>query len=86
MKFTVTYKVNGVQFSATCDSVAEAYECVKAIVKRESAAFPRAEETLSGYIELLAQAPAAHSVTKTTISKSSRSKSRSERLLTAQHF
>lgn len=38
MKFTVTYKVNGVQFSATCDTVAEAYECVKAIVKRESAA------------------------------------------------
>ena len=31
MKFTVTYKVNGAQFSATCDSVAEAYECVKAI-------------------------------------------------------
>lgn len=55
MKFTVTYKVNGVQFSATCDTVAEAYECVKAIVKRESAAFPRAEETLSGYIELLAK-------------------------------
>lgn len=30
-------------------------QCIKAIVKRESAAYPRAEETLSGYIELLAK-------------------------------
>ena len=54
MKITVTYKVNGAQFSAVCGSIAEAYECVKAIVKKESMAFTRPEETLSGYIELLA--------------------------------
>lgn len=54
MKIEVTYKVNGVCFSVVCDSVAEAYECVKAIVKRESAAFPNTEETLSEYIVVLA--------------------------------
>ena len=47
MKITVTYKVNGAQFSAVCGSIAEAYECVKAIVKKESTAFTRPEETLS---------------------------------------
>lgn len=54
MKIEVTYKVNGAHFSAVCDSTAEAYECVKAIVKRESAAFPNTEETLSEYIVALA--------------------------------
>ena len=54
MKIEVTYKVNAPHFAAVCDSIAEAYECVKAIVKRESAAFPNTEETLSEYIVVLA--------------------------------
>ena len=54
MKIEVTYKVNCAHFTAVCDSIAEAYECVKAIVKHESAAYPNAEKTLSEYIVLLA--------------------------------
>ena len=54
MKINVVYKVNQVHFSAVCDTIAEAYEGVKAIITHEPTAFPHPEEALSGYIELLA--------------------------------
>lgn len=53
MKIEVTYKVNGAHFAAVCDSIAEAYECVKAIVKHEPAEFPEPEKTLSQYMKYL---------------------------------
>lgn len=44
------------EFSAISDTVAEAYEYVKAIVKAEkSRNFPNTDETLSEYIGILAK-------------------------------
>lgn len=56
MKIKVTWKIQGMEFGAISDTVAEAYEYVKAIVKAEkSRNFPNTDETLSEYIGILAK-------------------------------
>ena len=56
MKIKVTWKIQGMEFSAISDTVAEAYEYVKAIVKAEkSRNFPNTDETLSEYSGILAK-------------------------------
>lgn len=56
MKIKVTWIIQGMEFDAIADTVAEAYEYVKAIVKAEkSRNFPNTDETLSEYIGILAK-------------------------------
>ena len=50
MKIKITYKVCGVEFSATATCVSEAYEYLQAIIKANAINFPRQEETLSEYM------------------------------------
>lgn len=54
MKFRITYNVYGMQFTAEADTIAKAYEYVRAIVQRENINFPDQERTLSEYMEVLA--------------------------------
>lgn len=53
MKIKITLFVLGKEFSAVADTIAEAYEYVKAIVELYSKAFPDKNETLSEYMEIL---------------------------------
>lgn len=56
MKIKITWIIQGMEFDAIADTVAEAYEYVKAIVKAEkSRNFPNTDETLSEYIGILAK-------------------------------
>ena len=55
MKFKITYKVCGMGFEAIADTISEAYEYAKAIIEAEKLSFPRQEETLSEYMDLLVQ-------------------------------
>lgn len=54
MKFKITYNVYGMQFTAEADTIARAYEYVRAVVQREKINFPDQEGTLSEYMEILA--------------------------------
>ncbi len=54
MKFRITYNVGEMHFTAEADNLAQAYEYVKAIVTSNKTIFPDQEETLSGYMEILA--------------------------------
>lgn len=53
MKIKITYKVCGVEFSATATCVSEAYEYLQAIIKANAINFPRQAETLSEYMCIL---------------------------------
>ena len=53
MKIKITLFVLGKEFSATADTLAEAYEYVKVIVELYSEAFPNRNETLSECMEIL---------------------------------
>jgi len=53
MKYTITYYVDNLAFDRKCDSIAEAYEAVQAIVSNNKIAFPNVNETLSEYMVIL---------------------------------
>lgn len=55
MKYIVTYYVDNLAFDRECDSIAEAYEAVKAIVTNNKTAFPHVNEILSEYMTILAE-------------------------------
>lgn len=56
MKIKITWKIQGMEFDAVADTIAEAYEYVKAIIKAEkNRNFPNTDETLSEYMEILAK-------------------------------
>lgn len=52
-KIKITYTVCGMDFKAETSSISEAYEYLKAIVKREKISFPNQEVTLSEYMNIL---------------------------------
>lgn len=54
MKIKVTWTIQGMDFEAISDTIASAYEYIKAIVKKEELNFPNQEETLSEYMGILA--------------------------------
>ena len=54
MKFKITYHVYGMQFTAEADTIARAYEYIKAIIQREAINFPDQDGALSSYMEILA--------------------------------
>lgn len=49
----ITYTVCGMDFTAETSNISEAYEYLKAIVKRENINFPDQEGTLSEYMKIL---------------------------------
>lgn len=49
-KIKITYPVCGMNFKAETSNISEAYEYIKAIVKRENVTFPDQEGTLSEYM------------------------------------
>ncbi|MFQ9484540.1 MAG: hypothetical protein ACLRWA_01405 [Lachnospira sp.] len=54
MRIKITWKIQGMEFDAVTDTIAEAYEYVKAIIKAEkNRNFPNTDETLSEYMEIL---------------------------------
>lgn len=54
MRIKITWKIQGMEFDAVADTIAEAYEYVKAIIKAEkNRNFPNTDETLSEYMEIL---------------------------------
>lgn len=54
MRIKITRKIQGMEFDAVADTIAEAYEYVKAIIKAEkNRNFPNTDETLSEYMEIL---------------------------------
>lgn len=55
MKYTVTYYVDDLAFDRECDSIAEAYEAVRAIVTNKKIAFSNVNETLSEYMAILVE-------------------------------
>lgn len=54
MRYKISYNVYGMEFTAEADTIAQAYEYVRAIVQRENINFPDQERTLSEYMEILA--------------------------------
>lgn len=55
MKYTITYYVDNLAFDRECNSIAEAYEAVQAIVSNNKIAFPNVNETLSEYMAILVE-------------------------------
>ncbi len=53
MKVKITYKVRGMNFEASADNIAKAYEYVKAIIMANELSFPQQQEALSNYMVLL---------------------------------
>lgn len=54
MRIKITWKIQGMEFDAVTDTIAEAYEYVKAIIKAEkNRNFPNTDETLSEYMKIL---------------------------------
>ena len=49
-KIKITYTVCGMDFTAETSNISEAYEYLKAIVKKENINFPDREGTLSEYM------------------------------------
>lgn len=64
MKIKITLFVLGKEFSAVADTIAEAYEYVKAIVELYSEAFPDRDETLSECMEILSAMRSGEGCTK----------------------
>ena len=60
MTLKITYKVGNVGFTAVAENIAQAYECVRAIVQANTLNFPNQEETLSEYMAILAQFKDGH--------------------------
>lgn len=54
MKIKITWTIRGMHFEAVTNTISEAYEYVKAIVKAEKTSFPNTEETLSDCMVILA--------------------------------
>lgn len=54
MIFKITYKLLGMEFSAEAENIAQAYECVRAIIKSDGSDIPGQERTLSNYMAYLA--------------------------------
>lgn len=52
-KLKITYTVCGMDFKAETSNISEAYEFIKAIVKKEHINFPDQEGTLSEYMNNL---------------------------------
>lgn len=52
-KIKITYTVCGMDFTAETSNISEAYEYLKAIVKKENINFPDQEGTLSEYMNNL---------------------------------
>ncbi|MBS5399469.1 MAG: hypothetical protein KHY08_10245 [Lachnospiraceae bacterium] len=53
MKIKITLFACEKEFSATADTIAEAYEYIKAAMKLNKNAFPDMDDALSEYIEIL---------------------------------
>lgn len=54
MRIKITWKIQGMEFDVVADTIAEAYEYVKVIIKAEkNRNFPNTDETLSEYMEIL---------------------------------
>ena len=53
MKFKITFYVWGKKFSAVADTIAEAYEYVRAIIDANDVKFPDKPEALSEYMIIL---------------------------------
>lgn len=62
MKVKITYKVHGMNFEARADTISEAYEYVKAIIKANPASYVGQEEALSNYMIILSDFQTGNSV------------------------
>lgn len=62
MKIKITLFSCGKEFSATADTIAEAYEYIKAAMKLNKNAFPDMDDALSEYMEILSDMKAGTSL------------------------